>query len=145
MAQGDLEPPPHRGIQWTDRGSQPVREESEALWSWLHLVPPLSTARTPSCRWCHLAAAAAPIPDQDPRSLLKRVGPLLVDLSEGHRRNASPRLIAKPLNQYYPSPAHKGTAIQPSLLRQRCRDGKGRSTPRHPGHMLGRPSPRCRG
>src|ERR1019366_9160050 len=76
MAQGDLEPPPHRGIQWTDRGSQPVREESEALWSWLHLVPPLSTARTPSCRWCHLAAAAAPIPDQDPRSLLKRVGPV---------------------------------------------------------------------
>src|ERR1019366_9476950 len=79
MAQGDLEPPPHRGIQWTDRGSQPVREESEALWSWLHLVPPLSTARTPSCRWCHLAAAAAPIPDQDPRSLLKRVGPVMIE------------------------------------------------------------------
>src|ERR1022692_2338042 len=75
MAPGDLEPPPHRGLQWPDRRAQPLREEGEALWSWLHFVPPLSTAGAPSCRWCHLAAATLPATDQNPLSLLKRVGP----------------------------------------------------------------------
>ena len=64
----DLESPPHRSVQRSDRRSQPVREEGQALRTGLHLLRSLPTAGTSSRRWCHVAQASITAKDPSPHS-----------------------------------------------------------------------------
>ena len=71
----DLEPSPHRCLQRSHRGHEPVREEDQARRPWLLLLRALPPACPPPCGRCALAQASLTASDQNPRSLLQRVEP----------------------------------------------------------------------
>jgi hypothetical protein len=75
MAHRDPGPPSHRRQQRPDRSAQPVRQEGEAMRSRLPNLRALPPTSAPPRRRCHLATTSMPPTHQNPRSLLKRVGP----------------------------------------------------------------------
>jgi hypothetical protein len=74
VADRDPRPSRHRRQQRRDRGPQPLREEGQALRTWLPLIRQLPAPRPAPRRRRHLAPTATPTPH--PNSLLKRVEPL---------------------------------------------------------------------
>ena len=75
LATRDLEPPPHRGFQRSDRRTQPLRQANQALRTRLHPVRSLPAPGAAPRRRRHLAQAPVTASHQNPCSLLQRVEP----------------------------------------------------------------------
>jgi transposase len=76
VADRDLEPPPHRCFQRSDRRSQPLREEGQARGAGLQVLRALPATCAASCWRCHLASSTPTTDDPNPVSPVQRVGPV---------------------------------------------------------------------